>query len=188
MQETQVIQKKTVVKDPYKRKSRVDKTWRIINDPHMNVTHRFFSNVLDTPQKDIFIWTGHFSSELILHRVEWDFVLLHQAGTGAIYGTWALVKTNGGYSPTTLNIATDGNSTYTPEQEVIAFGNWAFDSPAPNGREDNSFRGSTNTKRILTSSAGGTTVDDRIFLCFLNSSGTSYPRVIGTVTLYTKTT
>lgn len=59
--------------------------------------------------------------------IRWALNFTQDAGTGVSYGKWAIVKAADGYSPNTLSLV-DGTDSYDPEQNVLAFGDWAIDN------------------------------------------------------------
>lgn len=59
--------------------------------------------------------------------IRWTLNFTQDAGTGIAYGKWAIVRVREGYTPNALSLA-DGSTSYSPEQDVLAFGDWSIDN------------------------------------------------------------
>lgn len=79
-----------------------------------------------------------------LTGIRWDGIAYQDAGTGAAYGAWAIVKVEDGYSANTLAFS-DQASLYEPEQNVLAYGFFGND----NNVQTNHISGSTKTMRKM---------------------------------------
>lgn len=106
--------------------------------------------------------------------LRWDIVMAQDAGTGNAFVKWAIVVVRDGNAASTL-ATSDGSDTYTPEQDVMTYGQVAID----NNTEAYRNSGTTKTMRKLM---GG---DLLIFIAL--GSATNTVAVRGVVQLFCKT-
>jgi len=113
--------------------------------------------------------------------IRWSLSFQNPIGGVANYGKWMIVRVKDGLAPSTIAF-TSAASAYTPEQEVIAFGNWAVndsDIATSNGPSVYIAEGTTKSMRKLM---GG----DRIYF-IVNGQQAGPTVVLGTIQFFSKT-
>ncbi len=115
---------------------------------------------LTATQQETVLKTTTFPCTIV--GLRWSLTSFQDAGTGNARCVWAIVVVRDGLSASSMS-ASDGSDFYTPEQNVLAFGNFSMDNNVSVHQEN----GNTKTMRKLM---GG---DQLIFIAKGQATNTS---------------
>lgn len=111
----------------YKRRRRADGQLVTIASPARPIDKKIitvYQPTLAGTQIETTLYTATFPATIT--GLRWSMTASQGAGSALCLGKWAVVVVRDGLSASTLIVAGSGSDLYTPEQDVLAQGNWGI--------------------------------------------------------------